>query len=114
MVTDWAGSSMRVDALTPDYQATIGGFAEHVRGDAKGAQSDPIKVAKALLALASEKEPPLRILFGSDAVFVAELAAKARAQEDAKWRAVSLSTDADGRTNFADTPIAKFLLGQRG
>jgi NAD(P)-dependent dehydrogenase (short-subunit alcohol dehydrogenase family) len=113
MRTDWAGASMRVDTVQPDYQATVGAFAEQIRNNADAAQSDPAKVARALLAVASEARPPLRLVLGSDAVFLAELVAKVRAQEDAKWKALSLSTDIDGRPNFADTPIAEFLMSQQ-
>jgi hypothetical protein len=39
-------------------------------------------------------EPPVRLLLGSDAVSMAAAAA-ARADEDARWKALSLSTDHD-------------------
>lgn len=58
-------------------------------------RGDPAKVAQAILKVASEKEPPLRLLLGSDAVFLAGLAAAARAEEDAKWKTLSVSTDFD-------------------
>jgi hypothetical protein len=44
---------------------------------------------------------------------MADLVARARAQEDAAWKAVSLSTDADGMATFAETPIAQYLLSQQ-
>ncbi len=113
MRTDWSGSSMRIDPIQPDYDATVGAFAAAMRGDPHATQGDPAKVAQAVVAVANEPDPPLRLLLGSDAVFVAEIAAKARAEEDAAWRALSVSTDADGVPPFAETPIARFLESQQ-
>jgi len=84
-----------------------------MRGNSDAAQGDPAKVARAVVALADEPSPPLRLLLGSDAVFMAELVAKARAQEDAAWKAISLSTDADGLPAFAETPVAQYLMSQQ-
>jgi NAD(P)-dependent dehydrogenase (short-subunit alcohol dehydrogenase family) len=113
MRTDWAGSSMRTDAIQSDYQATIGAFAQRVRGSADVMRGDPAKVAQAILRVTSEKEPPLRLLLGSDAVFIAGLVAAARVEEDAKWKALSVSTDFDGLTDFAETPVARMLTPKR-
>lgn len=112
MRTDWAGSSMRVDPIQPAYRGTVGVMAAHMRDNADGAQSDPAKVAGALLAVADEPKPPLRLLLGSDAVFLAELTAKARASEDARWKELSVSTDVDGRERFEQTPVARYLASQ--
>lgn len=113
MRTDWAGSSMRVDEIKPDYQATVGAFAAAMRGNPNAAQGDPAKVARAVVALASEANPPLRLLLGSDAVFMADVVAKARAREDAAWKTISVSTDADGIPTFSETPVAQYLLRQQ-
>jgi NAD(P)-dependent dehydrogenase (short-subunit alcohol dehydrogenase family) len=113
MRTDWAGSSMHIDEIPDDYQATVGDFAQRVRGNADAGQSDPAKAAQAILRIASEKEPPLRLLLGSDAVFLAGVAASARAAEDAKWKSLSVSTDFDGLVDFAETPIASALVAMR-
>jgi NAD(P)-dependent dehydrogenase (short-subunit alcohol dehydrogenase family) len=110
MRTDWAGSSMRIDDIQGDYQATVGTMAGMARGNNHIARSDPAKVAKAMYQLTLEKEPPVRLVLGSDAVFLAELSAAQRAREDAKWDALSRSTDFDGLGDFAETPIAKSLM----
>jgi hypothetical protein len=62
--------------------------------------------------LAGLKEPPLRLLLGSDAVFLAKAVATRRAAEDEQWRELSLSTDVDGALDFADTPIGKLMSGR--
>jgi hypothetical protein len=66
-------------------------------------------MAQVILQLAALPEPPLRILLGGDAVYLADLVAKQRAAEDARWRPLSLSTDFDGLGDFGDTPVAKML-----
>jgi hypothetical protein len=79
-------------------------------GNPNAAQGDPAKVAR---AIADEPNPPLRLLLGSDAVFMADVVANARAQEDAAWKEVSLSTDADGIPTFTETPVAQYLMSQQ-
>ena len=111
--TDWAGSSMRIDQIREEYQATVGSFAQAFRKNADAARGDPAKAAQAVLRIASEKEPPLRLLLGSDAVFLAGVVASARMAEDAKWKALSVSTDFDGLVDFAETAIAKRLVAKR-
>jgi len=108
MRTDWAGSSMHIDAIRSEYQPTVGVLTQ-LRGNTDVMRGDPKKVAQAIIAIASDQQPPLRLLIGSDAVFLAGQFAAARAQEDAKWKALSLSTDFDGLGDFADSAIAKQL-----
>ena len=110
MRTDWGGSSMRIDAVREEYQSTVGARSEAMRAQGPSLwRGDPAKVAQMVLRVASEKEPPLRLLAGTDAVFLADLYAHARAEEDAKWRSLSASTDFDGMVDFAETPFAKLL-----
>jgi NAD(P)-dependent dehydrogenase (short-subunit alcohol dehydrogenase family) len=111
MRTDWAGSSMRIDEIQPDYQATVGSVAQ-LRDRAVAARGDPAKAAQAILRIAADKQPPLRLLLGSDAVFLAGAIAEARAAEDANWRALSASMDFDGSVDFAQTPLAKAILAR--
>jgi hypothetical protein len=60
-------------------------------------------VAQVILRLPHEQRPPVRLLLGSDAVFLAAAAAAERAEEDARWKALSISTDYDGLGDFAAT-----------
>jgi NAD(P)-dependent dehydrogenase (short-subunit alcohol dehydrogenase family) len=113
MRTDWAGSSMRVANIRPDYKPTVGAYAQAMLAHFGDGQSDPAKVAQAILRVASLETPPGRLLLGSDAVFLAGVQAAARAEEDAKWRELSVSTDYDGLPDFAETPIARMLAPQR-
>jgi NAD(P)-dependent dehydrogenase (short-subunit alcohol dehydrogenase family) len=109
MRTDWAGSSMRVGAVQPDYQQAVGAMIEARSTNADIMRGDPAKVAQAILRVASEKRPPLRLLLGTDAVFLASLFSAERAKEDAKWKDLSVSTDFNGLGDFPETPIAKML-----
>jgi hypothetical protein len=49
--------------------------------------------AAVILQIASQDEPPLRLLLGSDAVHSAEQNDLARMEADRKWRELSVSTD---------------------
>jgi NAD(P)-dependent dehydrogenase (short-subunit alcohol dehydrogenase family) len=95
MRTDMFGLSM-LQPLAPDYEGTVGASIRSTFGNPDAANGDPAKVAKAILRLADEKNPPVRLLVGSDAVRIAGAAATARAEEDARWRDLSESTDYEG------------------
>ncbi|EAU63831.1 short-chain dehydrogenase/reductase SDR [Stigmatella aurantiaca DW4/3-1] len=114
MRTDWAGSSMKTGDIQSDYQSTVGAMVAYRHENPDIMRGDPAKCAQAILQVASEKEPPLRLLLGSDAVFLSGLIAEARAEEDAKWRALSLSTDFDGLAPFSESPVAKLAKPGRG
>jgi NAD(P)-dependent dehydrogenase (short-subunit alcohol dehydrogenase family) len=96
MRTDMFGLSMLTDPLSPEYEGTVGAGVRGVFGDPTRARSSPAKVAQAILRLAQEKRPPVRLLLGSDAVAMAAAATTQRAEEDARWRELSVSTDFDG------------------
>jgi len=113
MRTDWAGSSMRVGPTAAAYEATVGAFQKHIRDNSDVARTDPAKAARVILEIAAMPDPPLHLLLGSDALFLAKLVAARLATADAKWAAVSRSTDFDGLPDFAETPVAKMLLGLR-
>ena len=107
MRTDWAGTSMRVLESRPEYQGVLAPFT-HMRGDAI-MRGDPAKIAKAILRISEEKNPPLHLLLGSDAYFLANLVGERRRAEDAQWKSLSVSTDFDGLGDFSETPIARAL-----
>jgi NAD(P)-dependent dehydrogenase (short-subunit alcohol dehydrogenase family) len=109
--TDWSGTSMRVDPFNEAYQPSVGAMSAS-RGMQDALRGDPAKVAAAIVTLAGLPDPPLRLLLGSDAVFLAKLTLERRAAEDATWQELSRSTDFDGLSDFADTPLAKMLVGR--
>jgi NAD(P)-dependent dehydrogenase (short-subunit alcohol dehydrogenase family) len=109
--TDWAGASMRIDPVQSDYEQTVAAFSRNVRQHP--AHGDPAKAAQAILKVAEMRDPPRRLLLGTDALFLARAVSAERTAEDEKWKALTASTDVDGVGDFADTPIAKMLLAAR-
>jgi NAD(P)-dependent dehydrogenase (short-subunit alcohol dehydrogenase family) len=110
--TDWAGSSMRVEEVREEYQSTVGVLARYNR-ESNGQQAgDPAKAAKVILQVAELSEPPLRLLLGSDAVYLARLITEQRAAEDDKWKELSLSTDFEGTPDPAErfTQLSQSLI----
>jgi hypothetical protein len=103
---------MRTDPIQDDYKATVGTM-QNLREHAGVVRGDPAKAARAILQIASEPQPPLRLLLGTDAVFLGEAATRARAEEDARWKPLGMSTDFDGVGDFAETPFARMLVEKR-
>ena len=95
MRTDMFGLSMLAEPIAPDYQATVSAVIRSIFGNPDAARGNPAKVAQAILQLAEDKQPPVRLLLGSDAVHMAAVAAAERSAEDARWKALSVSTDFD-------------------
>jgi NAD(P)-dependent dehydrogenase (short-subunit alcohol dehydrogenase family) len=106
MQTDWAGSSMRVPPVSQPYQPTVGVMAR-MHGDGSAtALGDPAKVAQVVLTVAGMAEPPLRLILGSEAYAYAMAAAWARAESDAAWHDLTISTDRDDATAAQRDPLA--------
>ena len=106
--TDWAGSSMQTREPSEPYRATVGAVMGQPRENAT-MRGDPARAAQAILEIASVPEPPLRLLLGTDAVFLADLVAKRRAAEDSQWKHLSVTTDHEGMEPFEQTAVAKAL-----
>jgi NAD(P)-dependent dehydrogenase (short-subunit alcohol dehydrogenase family) len=107
MRTDWAGSSMRVPPVSEPYQPTVGAVAAmHGEHGSDGALGDPAKVAQVVLAVAAMAEPPLRLILGSEAYAYAMAAARSRAESDAAWHDLTVSTDRDDATAAQRDPLS--------
>ncbi|GLA55854.1 hypothetical protein AnigIFM63604_002939 [Aspergillus niger] len=91
--TDWAGSSMQVPPVSEPYQATVGTFAEYLRKSSGSEISIPSKIADIVIKLLDEKDPPLRLLVGPDAVEYAGKAAKDLRENDEKCHGVDTILD---------------------
>lgn len=89
--TDFAGASMEIPPVSEPYQSTVGSFADKLRAYSGNQPSIPSKVADIIIRVLGEKEPPLRLLIGSDAVECAGEAGKAIAISDEAWRELSIS-----------------------
>lgn len=91
--TDFAGVSSTMHAGRPEYDATVGA-AKRFQQDYDGKQpGDPAKAAAVIVKLAAMREPPLRLLLGSDAVRIVEQSDRDKTAADEKWRHLSISTD---------------------
>jgi NAD(P)-dependent dehydrogenase (short-subunit alcohol dehydrogenase family) len=98
MRTDWAGSSMTVHPVSAPYERTVGHINALRESLMDKAASDITRVADVLLRIVELDEPPVRLLLGSDAVTIAADVEAARAESDAMWRELSVSTDHDDLT----------------
>ncbi len=104
MRTDWAGSSMRVDPIRPEYEPTVGPMAA-LHGPDWVPASDPAKVARLLLDVVALDTPPLRLLVGPDAYAYATAAGRALLAEDERHRPLSVSTAAADATPAQLDPL---------
>ncbi len=100
--TDWAGSSMAIPVIRPDYEETVGGLARYLRATTGSEEGDPAKAADAILTIVDAKDPPLRLLLGSSAIRIAERVDRERRESDLKWRDLSRSTDFDAELATAE------------
>lgn len=91
MRTNWAGSSMRIPAISAHYQQTVGSFAKMLRDYSGNEPSDPRKVAKLIVDLAGRPDAPVELLIGQDAFEYAQLAADVVAASDKKWKELTTS-----------------------
>jgi NAD(P)-dependent dehydrogenase (short-subunit alcohol dehydrogenase family) len=105
MRTDWAGSSMRVAPVRPEYASTVGVSARMHEGTSIGA-SDPDLVAGLVLEVVAMDEPPLRLLVGPDAFEHGTAAGRALLAADERHEALSRSTQASDATPEQLDPLA--------
>jgi NAD(P)-dependent dehydrogenase (short-subunit alcohol dehydrogenase family) len=114
--TDWAGASMTVAEIPPEYEATVGVMNQY-RETRNGKQpGDPAKAAQVILQVAGMSEPPQRLLLGSDAFQMAAAITTNRAAEDEKWKELTLSTDFEVISPDQQDVLAHLISGinQRG
>jgi NAD(P)-dependent dehydrogenase (short-subunit alcohol dehydrogenase family) len=96
MRTNWGKSAnQNMPDLLPDYEPSVGTFANAYKSYWGNETSDPAKVAQVVLQLAYSDNLPAHLLLGSDAVQHAARAEAARAADAERWHDVSVSTDAD-------------------
>jgi NAD(P)-dependent dehydrogenase (short-subunit alcohol dehydrogenase family) len=67
--TDWAGRSAKDTSIKiDDYETTAGKNASDIRGYSGNQPGDPVRAAKAMIAITEIPEPPLRLLLGKAAL----------------------------------------------
>jgi NAD(P)-dependent dehydrogenase (short-subunit alcohol dehydrogenase family) len=111
--TDWGGSSMTIHDVGTDYETTVGTMHGHRRRMDGTQNGDPARAAAVLVDVVRLDEPPLRLLLGSDAFFMAERSSRARWEEAEQWETVSRSTDYDAASDFSTSSVADLLAPRR-
>ena len=91
--TDFAGSSTSLSEGRPKYDAVVGAAARMQRAYSGRQPGDPARAAQAILKIAAMDSPPLRLALGSDAVRAIEQVERARLEELAQWRELSVTCD---------------------
>jgi NAD(P)-dependent dehydrogenase (short-subunit alcohol dehydrogenase family) len=67
--TDWAGRSAKDTSVKiEDYETTAGKNAGDIRSYSGNQPGDPVRAAKAMIAITETPEPPLRLLLGAAAL----------------------------------------------
>lgn len=112
MRTDWAHQARQAnDAQLEGYEASVGRVLEMLSAYGGHEISDPVRIARLVLELASRTSLPRRLLLGGDALHVARQADAQRAVELEQWEVATLST------HFPDAQLppglAEFVRGQR-
>ncbi len=87
------GSRVRTARTIDDYDATVGQSRRILADHAGHEKGDPAKAAQAILRIAAESAPPLRLLLGADALGHVDLKFAAQKAEIDVWRGLSQSTD---------------------
>ena len=105
--TDFAGSSTTLRAGRTEYDATVGNTVRFQREFDGKQPGDPTRAANALLTLVSAENPPLRILFGSDAFSSAEKNDLAKIDLAREWKDLSISTDFPKDTLYEEQSSAR-------
>jgi NAD(P)-dependent dehydrogenase (short-subunit alcohol dehydrogenase family) len=101
--TNWGvRANQNTPDLLPDYEPSVGAVVATLKSYWGNETSDPVKVAQVVLRLAASDRLPAHLLLGSDAVQYAGQAEEARAADAERWRAVSVSTDANAAGSLPD------------
>jgi NAD(P)-dependent dehydrogenase (short-subunit alcohol dehydrogenase family) len=92
--TDWAGRSMQRTPRTIAAYDALFDPVRKAREDKSGKQpGDPVKAARAMLAVIGAANPPAHLLLGRDALQLVRGKLNALAGEFAAWEEVTVSTD---------------------
>jgi NAD(P)-dependent dehydrogenase (short-subunit alcohol dehydrogenase family) len=90
--TDWAGSSMTVHEIPPDYDSTVGRMQRLVRTSVAAA-GDPKRAAEIIVRTVERDRPPTHLLVGVNAVEMAADYSRRQLAEVTAWAEVGRSAD---------------------
>lgn len=91
--TDWAGSSMTVQPVPEEYDATVGEMNRRVRQSADGAAGDPRRAAEIIVRTVRGERVPSHLLLGVNAANMALDYSRRQLSEATHWEKVSRSAD---------------------
>lgn len=92
--TDWAGRSAKEGAFTiKDYADTAEKNKGDIRGYSGNQPGDPVRAAKAMIAVTETANPPLRLLLGAAALKGARIKLDELKQDFDTWAATSEGAD---------------------
>ena len=92
--TDWAGRSMvRTARSIPDYDQLFDSIRAARLAKSGHQLGDPVKAARAMLAIMDAPDPPAHLLLGSDALGLVRKKLAALEHEMQVWEALTVSTD---------------------
>ncbi|MDH6145319.1 NAD(P)-dependent dehydrogenase (short-subunit alcohol dehydrogenase family) [Kitasatospora sp. GP30] len=89
--TDWAGASMKVPEVAPEYESTVGEMVRLFNG--MSAPGDPDRAGEILVRLVKHPNLPSHLLLGAGAVQMAQDYSRGQLDEAAAWEPVSRSAD---------------------
>ena len=90
--TDWAGSSMRIADVPPEYEPTVGARVR-LMDDPIIRAGDPQRAGEILVRLVERTDLPSHLVLGASAVAMAQTYSRRQLEEAAEWEAVSRSAD---------------------
>lgn len=105
--TDWAGASMSYATEIEGYEM-VKQRTDFFKAGKFVPVGDPKKAAKVMVDLASDPNPPVHLVLGSEAIGILKNADQSRTDEMEKWLDISLSTDHDDAGSFFDTAQGKW------
>ncbi|MFE4968807.1 SDR family NAD(P)-dependent oxidoreductase [Streptomyces sp. NPDC056660] len=92
--TDWAGPSMRIPEVAPEYDSTVGEMVRLLGGTVSAA-GDPGRAGEILVRVVKSPNPPTHLLLGVNAVEMAQDHSRGQLEEATAWEQVSRSADFD-------------------
>ncbi|MGK4584890.1 SDR family NAD(P)-dependent oxidoreductase [Kitasatospora sp. HPMI-4] len=92
--TDWAGASMRIPEVVPEYAGTVGEMVRALSGPVSFA-GDPKRAGEILVRVVRHPNPPSHLILGAGAVRMAQTYSRGQLEEAAAWEPVSRSADFD-------------------
>ncbi|MGW7545469.1 SDR family NAD(P)-dependent oxidoreductase [Streptomyces sp. NPDC054770] len=90
--TDWAGPSMRIPEVAPEYDPTVGEMVRRLGGTVAAA-GDPKRAGEILVRVVKWQDPPSHLILGAGAVQMAQDYSSGQLAEAAAWEPVSRSAD---------------------